>query len=122
MVQVSDTACAVPEDTGDIFPSERVLTGDPILSPTAALSLSEEGASAASWKTEWMRMSKTGLRVLLETENAKAYLESHRVGLQQQLTRIHISQEHTQVCICELPSTCVPDDKLHLDGKQNKGE
>lgn len=62
-------------------------------------------------------MFETGVQFLLETVDAKDYLESHRMSLQQQLIRIHISQNNTYICICELPSTCVPNDKLHLDGK-----
>lgn len=67
-------------------------------------------------------MFETGLHLLLESVGVKAYLELHRVSLQQWLIWSHISQNDIYICICELPSTCVPNDKLHLYAKQNKGE
>lgn len=67
-------------------------------------------------------MFETGLHILLGSVGVKAYLELHRVSLQQWLTWSHISQNDIYICICELSSTCVPNDKLHLYAKQNKGE
>lgn len=67
-------------------------------------------------------MFETGIHLLLESVGVKAYLELHRVSLQQCLILSHISQNDIDICICELPSTCVANDKLHLYSKQNKRE